>query len=59
MSMGNSSPSIQPARAIGKKEVQTNRSSDGESQAGSNIERRFSIKKYPDQNNLARSEKTM
>jgi Domain of unknown function (DUF4157) len=45
MSMGNSTPSIQPARAMGKKEVQTNRSSDGESQAGSNIESRLSSSK--------------
>jgi Domain of unknown function (DUF4157) len=45
MSMGNSTPSIQPARAIGKKEVQTKRSSDGESQAGSNIESRLSSSK--------------
>jgi Domain of unknown function (DUF4157) len=45
MSMGNSSPSIQPARAMGKKEVQTKRSSDGESQAGSNIESQLSSSK--------------
>jgi hypothetical protein len=45
MSMGNSSPSIQPARAMGEKEVQTNRSSDGESQAGSNIESQLSSSK--------------
>jgi hypothetical protein len=45
MSMGNSSPSIQPATAMGKKEVQTKRSSDGESQAGSNIESQLSSSK--------------
>jgi hypothetical protein len=45
MSMGNSSPSIQPARTIGKKAVQTKRSSDGESQAGSNIESQLSSSK--------------
>jgi hypothetical protein len=45
MSMGNSSLSIQPATAIGKKAVQTKRSSDGESQAGSNIESQLSSSK--------------
>jgi hypothetical protein len=45
MSMGNSSPSIQPATAIGRKEVQTNRSSDGEAQVGSSIESRLSSSK--------------
>jgi hypothetical protein len=45
MSMGNSSPSIQPATAMGKKEVQTKRSNDGESAVGSNIESRLSSSK--------------